>query len=74
MGKGSNRFNAQAFLDSTGLARPISEFQRDEVIFAQGDKADSVLYIQSGSIKLSVVSKTGKEAVVAILSPKDFFG
>lgn len=74
MGKGPIRFNAQAFLDSTGLARPIVKFQPGEVVFAQGDKADSVLYLQSGTVKLSVVSKTGKEAVVAMLGPKDFFG
>lgn len=74
VGKGPIRFNAQAFLDSTGLARPIVKFQPGEVVFAQGDKADSVLYLQSGTVKLSVVSKTGKEAVVAMLGPKDFFG
>jgi CRP/FNR family cyclic AMP-dependent transcriptional regulator len=74
MGKCPIRFNAQAFLDSTGLARPIVQFQPGEVVFAQGDKADSVLYLRSGTVKLSVVSKRGKEAVVAILGPKDFFG
>jgi len=67
-------FNAQAFLDSTGLSKTIVEFHRDEVVFAQGDKADSVLYIQKGGVKLSVASKTGKEAVVAMLGPRDFFG
>lgn len=67
-------FNAQAFLDSTGLAKRIVDYRRDEIVFAQGDKADSVLYIQKGGVKLSVVSKTGKEAVVAMLGPGDFFG
>ena len=67
-------FNAQAFLDSTGLSKKIVSFRRNEVIFAQGDQADSVNYIQKGGVKLSVVSKTGKEAVVAMLGPSDFFG
>jgi CRP/FNR family cyclic AMP-dependent transcriptional regulator len=66
--------NAQQFLDSTGVAKEIVDFRRSEVIFAQGDPADSVIYIQKGGVKLSVVSKTGKEAVVAMLGPSDFFG
>jgi CRP/FNR family transcriptional regulator, cyclic AMP receptor protein len=67
-------FNAQAFLDSAGLAKTIVTYGRDEVIFTQGDACEHVLYIQSGGVKLSVVSKTGKEAVVAMLGPGDFFG
>jgi CRP/FNR family cyclic AMP-dependent transcriptional regulator len=59
--------DAQAFLDSPGVARKIVEFKRKETIFSQGDACGSVTYIQRGGIKLSVVSKTGKEAVVAIL-------
>jgi CRP/FNR family cyclic AMP-dependent transcriptional regulator len=74
MPKAPSGFNAQAFLDSTGVAKRIVEFRRNEVIFAQGDAADTVLYIQQGGVKLSVVSKTGKEAVVAMLGPCDFFG
>ena len=74
MARRSSGFNAQAFLDSTGLSKRIVDFRRDEVVFAQGDKADSVLYLQKGGVKLSVVSKTGKEAVVAMLGPGDFFG
>ncbi len=74
MARGTSGFNAQAFLDSTGLSKRIVDFRRDEVVFAQGDKADSVLYVQKGGVKLSVVSKTGKEAVVAMLGPGDFFG
>jgi len=74
MARATNRFNAQAFLDSTGLTKRVLAYDRDQSIFAQGEKADSVLYIQSGGVKLSVVSKTGKEAVVAMLGPKDFFG
>jgi len=67
-------FNAQAFLDSAGLAKTIVEYGRDEVIFTQGDASEHVLYVQSGGVKLSVLSKTGKEAVVAMLGPGDFFG
>ena len=74
MARGTPGFNAQAFLDSAGLSKRIVDFRRDEVVFAQGDKADSVLYVQKGGVKLSVVSKTGKEAVVAMLGPSDFFG
>ncbi len=74
MARSAPGFNAQAFIDSTGLAKHIVEFRRDETIFAQGEKADSVIHIQKGGVKLSVVSKTGKEAVVAMLSPGDFFG
>ncbi|HXN21950.1 MAG TPA: Crp/Fnr family transcriptional regulator [Candidatus Dormibacteraeota bacterium] len=67
-------FNVQAFLDSAGVAREVVEYGRNEAVFAQGDSATSVLYVQKGGIKLSVVSATGKEAVVAMLGPGDFFG
>jgi CRP/FNR family cyclic AMP-dependent transcriptional regulator len=67
-------FNAQAFLDSAGVARTVMEFQRKDTIFSQGDACKDVMYIQKGSVKLSVVSKTGKEAVVAMLRPGDFVG
>jgi len=67
-------FNAQAFLDSAGVARRVREFRRSEKIYAQGDPARHVLYIQNGGVKLSVVSEAGKEAVVAILGPGEFFG
>jgi CRP-like cAMP-binding protein len=56
------------------VARRVVEFPPSAVIFAQGDEAASVLYIQQGEVKLSVVSDTGKEAVVAMLGPGDFFG
>ena len=67
-------FNAQAFLDSAGVARTIVEYQPGDVIFSQGDPCKVVLYIQHGAVKLSVLSKAGKEAVVAILGAGDFFG
>jgi CRP/FNR family cyclic AMP-dependent transcriptional regulator len=72
--KEENGFDVQAFLDSAGLARRVKEFCRKEVIFTQGDPARSVLYIQHGGVKLSVVNAAGKEAVVAMLGPGDFFG
>src|ERR1043165_3905220 len=67
-------FNATAFLNSAGLSKTIVHYACDESIFSQGDRCDHVLYIQSGGVKLSVLSKTGKEAVVAMLGPGDFFG
>jgi CRP/FNR family transcriptional regulator, cyclic AMP receptor protein len=67
-------FNAQAFLDSAGIARRIVEYRKSQRIYSQGDPAKSVLYIQKGGIKMSVVNEAGKEAVFAILGPGDFFG
>jgi CRP-like cAMP-binding protein len=67
-------FDARAFLDSAGVARQIVKFRRGEVIYAQGDRANAVLYIQDGGVKLSVVSSLGKEAVVGMMGPGDFFG
>jgi CRP/FNR family cyclic AMP-dependent transcriptional regulator len=71
---GFQPFNAQAFLDSTGVPKSTVKYGRGETIFTQGDACKSVLYIQSGGVKLSVLSKTGREAVVAMLGPGDFFG
>ena len=67
-------FNAQAFLDSAGLARKVVEYRKSEKIYTQGESIKDVLYIQKGGIKLSVINKVGKEAVVAMLGPGDFFG
>jgi CRP/FNR family transcriptional regulator, cyclic AMP receptor protein len=67
-------FDLHTFLDSAGIARTISKYRRSAVIFSQGDPATDVFYIQEGSVKLSVVSRTGKEAVVGVLGPGDFFG
>jgi len=67
-------FDAQAFLDSAGLSRKVREFNVAETVYAQGDPAQSVMYLQSGDVKLTVINKVGKEAVVAILGPGDFFG
>jgi CRP-like cAMP-binding protein len=67
-------FDAQAFLNSTGVARKIVTYRRGQKIYTQGDLASSVMYIQEGGVKLSVVSTVGREAVVALLGPGDFFG
>jgi len=72
--KKNGAFNAQAFLDSAGLARTIVEYKPKDTIFSQGDVCKDVMYIQKGEVRLSVVSQTGKEAVVAILKPGDFVG
>ena len=72
--KPKGAFDVQAFLDSAGIARKIVAYRRGEVIFAQGDACENVLYIQKGGVKLSVLSGTGREAVVGMLGPGGFFG
>jgi CRP/FNR family transcriptional regulator, cyclic AMP receptor protein len=72
--KKKRSFDAQTFLDSAGVARKIIEYRRSQKIYAQGDPATSVMYIQTGGVKLSVVNDVGKEAVVGILGLGDFFG
>ena len=67
-------FDVQSFLDSAGVGRMVCEFPAKETISRQGDPANYVLYIQEGGVKLTVVNEGGKEAVVAILGPGDFFG
>src|SRR3989337_647958 len=67
-------FNVQAFLDSAGVARRIVEYGKSGKIYSQGDPTENVLYIQRGGVRLTVVNEVGKEAVVAILGPGDFFG
>jgi CRP/FNR family transcriptional regulator, cyclic AMP receptor protein len=70
----SPAFDVKVFLDSAGLGRTIRKFRGKETIFEQGDVAKNVMYIQEGGVKLAVVNEGGKEAVVAILGPGDFFG
>jgi CRP/FNR family transcriptional regulator, cyclic AMP receptor protein len=72
--KNHRTFDPQAFLDSAGVARKVAEFQRKESIFSQGEAAETVIYVQKGGVKLSVINETGKEAVVAMLGPGDFLG
>jgi CRP/FNR family transcriptional regulator, cyclic AMP receptor protein len=67
-------FDLDVFLSSVDGGRTISKYRRNKPIFAQGDTADSVFYIQDGSVKLTVVSERGKEAIVAIHGKGDFFG
>jgi CRP/FNR family cyclic AMP-dependent transcriptional regulator len=71
----SSAFDLKLFLDSAGLGRKVSKFQEKEtIIFAQGDPSKNVMYIQEGGVRLTVVNESGREAVVAILGPGDFFG
>jgi len=72
--KRNSVFDAQAFLDSAGVARNIVAYRRADVVFAQGDPCQHVLYIQRGGVKLTVLSKAGRQAVVAMLGAGDFFG
>src|SRR5919197_996091 len=67
-------FDAEAFLKSTGAARRLATYAKGKIVFSQGQPSDAVMYIQKGGIKISVLSRTGKEAVVAMLGPGDFFG
>jgi CRP/FNR family transcriptional regulator, cyclic AMP receptor protein len=71
---GLSAFDVQLFLDSAGLGRTVRKFPAKEAISTQGDPASQVMYIQDGGVKLTVVNVGGKEAVVAVLGPGDFFG
>jgi CRP/FNR family transcriptional regulator, cyclic AMP receptor protein len=72
--KKRRRFHLQAFLSTIDGGRTIATFTKRQGVFAQGDSADAVFYIQSGKVRLSVVSKEGKEATVGVLNEADFFG
>src|SRR6202790_3584625 len=75
MGKPANdEFDAKVFLAKVGAGKTILEFHKNQNVFEQGDIADTVFYIQKGKVKLTVLSEQGKEAVVAILEPGQFFG
>ena len=67
-------FDVRTFLNSAGLARRVAEFRRSATIFTQGDPSKHIMYIRVGGVKLSVINEVGKEAVVAMLGPGDFFG
>ena len=67
-------FDPKVFLAKVGAGKAILEFRKNQKVFEQGDVADTVFYIQKGRVKLTVLSKQGKEAVVAILEPRQFFG
>jgi len=79
--RGTNRkaarkvlFDPAVFLETTAIGRVISTHSNKDVIFAQGDDADSVFYIRKGKVKVAIVSKQGKEAVIALLGPDEFVG
>ena len=72
--KKRRKFDPQTFLSTINGGRTIVAFPKKQAIFAQGDTADAVFYIQTGKVKLTVVSKTGKEATIGILNEVDFFG
>jgi CRP/FNR family cyclic AMP-dependent transcriptional regulator len=67
-------FDAEAFLNSAGVARTLKDFQKNEALFSQGEPCKNILYIQKGDVKISVVSKTGREAIVGMLGAGDFIG
>ncbi len=67
-------FDPQVFLSKVNGGRAISDYRKDQIVYRQGDPADSVFYIQSGKVKKTVVSEQGKEAVVALLGTGDFVG
>jgi CRP/FNR family transcriptional regulator, cyclic AMP receptor protein len=70
----TDSFDPQVFLDTAGVARKVVEYRRGETIYSQGDAAETVMYIQNGGVKFTVVNGSGKEAVVAMFGPNDFFG
>lgn len=72
--KPARAFDLQTFLMSAGVARKVVDFRRKQKIFSQGDAANAVLYVQEGTVRLSVTSAAGKEAVVGMMGPGDFFG
>jgi CRP/FNR family transcriptional regulator, cyclic AMP receptor protein len=72
--KKKHDFDPDEFLATIAAGRTIVSFPKKHIIFAQGDECDSVFYIQKGKVRLTVVSKTGKEATIGILSTGDFFG
>jgi CRP-like cAMP-binding protein len=67
-------FDPKVFLAKVGKGRTLADYKKNQRVFSQGDAADALFYIQNGKVKLTVVSKQGKEAVIAILGANDFFG
>lgn len=67
-------FDVESYLGTAGVARKIVPFPKNQKLFAQGDSCDTVIYVQEGSVKLSVVNETGKEAVIALLGKGNFLG
>jgi len=73
-GRTPQNFDARDFLDTAGVSRKVMDYRRGESIYSQGDAAEAVMYIQKGGVKLSMVNGSGREAVVAMFGPGDFFG
>jgi CRP/FNR family transcriptional regulator, cyclic AMP receptor protein len=71
---GARRFDPALFLATTARGRAVSTHRKGKILFAQGDAADAVFYLKKGKVKVTVLSKQGKEAVVALLSADEFFG
>ena len=74
MAKTKPAFDAETYLASPGVAKTVKTYGRGDSVYAQGDACGHVYFIQKGGIKLSVLSETGQEAIVAMLGPGDFFG
>src|SRR6202140_1766063 len=72
--KGKLPFDPKRFLAKVGKGKTISKYRKDQIVFSQGEIADAVFYIQNGKVKLTLISEQGKEAVIAILEPGQFFG
>jgi CRP/FNR family cyclic AMP-dependent transcriptional regulator len=68
------RFDAAEFLAKSGLGKTLLELKKKQILFSQGDASDAVFFVQQGRLKLTVVSKSGKEATIALLGPGDFVG
>ena len=67
-------FDPTAFLAKVGTGKTVQKYRKNRIIYAQGDEADRIFYIQSGNVKVTVVSEQGKEAVVGLLEAGQFFG
>jgi len=72
--KSTKRFDPKAFLANAGMGRSVHRYRPKQAVFSQGDPADAVFYIQEGRVRLSVLSKQGKEATIALLGPGEFLG
>ena len=74
MKSAKRQFDPQAFLAKVGTGKTILTYRKGRIIYAQGEEADKIFYIQSGKVKVTVVSEQGKEAVVGLLEAGQFFG
>src|SRR5580698_10176474 len=72
--KRKREFDPETYLQTIGVSRQVQTFRKRQAIFSQGQAADTVMYVQKGSVKLTVVNESGKEAVVALFGPGEFFG